>query len=75
MSDHQDGDLIRDCKAAHEENVLNGWLREYVEGKAEEREKVSRAAKEEESNSGKERWREEGRWSRLTANEFVLMAL
>ena len=47
------GDVIREYQAMQEENVLNGWLREDVEGKAEERERVSRAAKEEESKSGK----------------------
>ena len=47
------GNVIREYQAMQEENVLHGWLRENVEGKAEEMENVSRAAKEEESKSGK----------------------
>ena len=32
----EEGDLIREYKAMHEENCLSSWLREDVEGKAEE---------------------------------------
>ena len=46
----------RECRntdeAIHEEHFLSGWLGKHVEGKAEEVEKTSREAKEEESKSG-----------------------
>ena len=38
----EEGDLVREHKAMHEENLLGSWLREDVERKAEEREKVNR---------------------------------
>ena len=38
----EEGDLIRECKAMHEEDFLSSWLREDVEGRAEEMEKVNR---------------------------------
>ena len=49
----EDGDLLREYQAMHEDNFLSRWLREHVEGKAEEREKLNKEAKEEESKSGK----------------------
>ena len=50
----EEGDIARECKAMHEENFLNGWLREDVEGKGERRkDRVEKAREEEESRSGK----------------------
>ena len=49
----EDGDLLREYQAMHEDNFLSRWLREHVEGKEEEREKLNKEAKEEESKSGK----------------------
>ena len=46
-------DLIRAFKAPHEEHFLSSWLCGDVEGKAEEREKVNKEAKEESCKSGK----------------------
>ena len=39
-------------KAMHEENFLRSWLREDVEGKAEDVEKVNKKAKDEECKHG-----------------------
>ena len=49
----EDGDLLREYQEMHEENFLSSWLQEDVEGKEEEREKMNKEAKEEESRSGK----------------------
>ena len=38
---------------SHEESFLSSWLREDVEGKEEERERLNKEAKEEGSRSGK----------------------
>ena len=43
----EDGNFLRECQAMHEENFLSSWLREDVEGKEEEREKMNKEAKEE----------------------------
>ena len=48
----EDGDLLREYKAMHEENFLNSWLREDTEDKAEEMEKMRTRTKEEETKSG-----------------------
>ena len=62
----EDGDLLREYQAMHEEDILSSWLREDVEGK-EERERMNKGATEEESKRGKrERWREKGKGLRLT---------
>ena len=48
------GDLLREYQAMHEENfLLSCWLREDVEGKEEDREKMNKEAEEEESKRGK----------------------
>ena len=52
-SPEEEGDLVREYKAMHEEHFLFTWLREDMEGKAEDMEKASRESKEEELNSGK----------------------
>ena len=49
----EDGDLLREYHALHEGYFLSSWLREDVEGKEEERERLNKEAKEEESKSGK----------------------
>ena len=49
----EDGDLLREYQAVHEENFLSSWLRE--EGKELERERLNKKAKEEECKSEKER--------------------
>ena len=49
----KDGDLLREHPATHEENFLSSWLRADVEGEEEDRERLNKAAKEEESKSGK----------------------
>ena len=49
----EDGDLLREYQALHEENFLSSWLREDVEGKEEERARLNEEAKQEESRSGK----------------------
>ena len=56
----EDGDLPREYQAMHEENFLSRWLREDVEGKGEEREKLNRKPKKRKENVGKERWWEKG---------------
>ena len=45
--------LLREYQAMHEENFLNSWLREDVERKVEERERLNEEAKQEESKHGK----------------------
>ena len=64
----EDGDMIRECQAVHEENFLSSWLREDVEGEDEERERLNEEAKEK-VKVGKERWWEKGQGMRL--KEFV----
>ena len=49
----EDGDLLRENQAMHEDNFLSSWLWEDVEGKDEERGRLNREAKREESKSGK----------------------
>ena len=48
-----EGDLVREYKATHEENVLSRWPREDVEGMEERRKDMDNKAREEESRSGK----------------------
>ena len=67
----EDGDLLREYQAMHEENFLGSWLREVVEGKEEEREKMNKEAREEEKKVGIERWREKGKGLGLAAKESV----
>ena len=49
----EDGDLLRGFQAMHEEHFLSSWLREDVEGKEEEKERLNEEAKQEGSKSGK----------------------
>ena len=49
----------------HEENFLSSWLREDVEGKTAEMEKVNKEAKEEKCNGGKREF--EGEKERVAA--------
>ena len=60
----EEGDLIKNHKAMHEDNFLSGWLREYVEGKVEEEEEMRRRTKVEETKSGRRRLREKWREGR-----------
>ena len=58
----EDGDLLQEFQAMHEENFLSCWLRQDVEGKGEERENMYKEAKEEEKVTvSKEMWREKGK--------------
>ena len=49
----EDGDLLREYQAMHEENFLSSWLGKDVEGKEEERKRLNEEATREESKSGK----------------------
>ena len=49
---NEEGDLLRECKALHEENFLSSWLREDV-ASAEKKKDVDKVAREEENRSGK----------------------
>ena len=46
---NEEGDIVREYKAMHEEHFLSSWLREDVEGRKDREEK----AREEESRNGK----------------------
>ena len=59
----KDGYQLQEYKAIHEDNFLSGWLREDVEGK-EKMERRIDEDKQEESQSGKKRWREEEKGSK-----------
>ena len=50
-SPREDGALLLEHQAMHEDNFLSCWLREDVEGK-EERESLNEEAKQEESKRG-----------------------
>ena len=52
----EDGDLLREHQATHEEYFFRRWLRDNLEGEEEERKRLNEEAKREESKSGKERW-------------------
>lgn len=56
----EEGDVIREYKAIHEENFLDSWLREDVEGKEEGKKKVDKDTKEEVSRK-REREGEKGK--------------
>ena len=49
----EDGDIVREYKAMHEENFLSIWLREDVEDEEERRRKVKKETREEISRTGK----------------------
>ena len=53
----EDGDLLWECQATHEENFLSSWLREGVEGKEMERGEVEQGSQ----RRGKKKWKRE-RW-------------
>ena len=68
----EDGDLLREYRVTHEENVLSNWLREDAEGEQEEREMLNKDAKEEESKSGKRgRGGRRGKELKLSITEAV----
>ena len=48
----EEGDIVRENKAMHEENFLSSWLREDVEGMEERRKNREDKAGEEESRTG-----------------------
>ena len=56
----EDGDLLREYQAMHDENFVSSRLRENVEGKKKNRDNMNNLAKEEERKSGKQRRREKG---------------
>ena len=60
----EDGDLLREYQAMHEENFLSSWLLEDVDGKVEERERLNEEAKQEEVKVGRERKGERSETSR-----------
>ena len=43
---NEEGDLIREYEAMHEENFPGGWLREDIDGEAEEVEEMRTRTKE-----------------------------
>ena len=51
----EDGNQLREKSATHEQNFLSSWLREDVEGKKAEMERLKAEAKQEESKSGEKR--------------------
>ena len=51
----EDGDLLAECHAMHEENFLSSWLREDVAGQEEERE-VEQGTQ----GRGKNKWEKRG---------------
>ena len=55
----EEGDVVREYKAMHEEHFLISWLREDVEGKKERRKKVDKETREE-VNSKRKREGEKG---------------
>ena len=60
----EEGDIVREDKATHEENFLSSWLREDVEGIEERRKNFEEKAREEESRSGTEKGGEKSRRER-----------
>ena len=54
----EDGDQLRKYKAMHEDNFLDSWPRENVQGGKAEMKEWKEEAEQEESKSAKERWRE-----------------
>ena len=55
----EEGDSRREYRAMREETFQSSWLREDVEGTAEERDNVHRDAKEETWKSGKRKFERE----------------
>ena len=51
----EDGDLLREYQAIHEDNFLSSWLREDVEGKEEKKERLNKEAEEEKSQKWEKR--------------------
>ena len=61
-SPREDGDLLREYQAMHEEHGLISWLREDVGGEVEYTERLNKEAKEEKKlKVWMERWREKGK--------------
>ena len=54
----EDGELIREYKTTHEENILPRWLRKDLEMMTEEMEKVGKQATEEDKSGKRELERE-----------------
>ena len=58
----EDGDLLREYQAMHEENFLSNWLREGVECTEEERKRLKEEAQQEKKvKSGKSEVEEKGK--------------
>ena len=51
----EDGDLLREYQAIHEDDFLSSWLREDVEGKEEKKERLNKEAEEEKSQKWERR--------------------
>ena len=66
----EEGDIVREYKAMHEDNLLSTWLREDVDDTEERRKKTDKETREEESRSGKEKRTKERR-KRLWLEEGV----
>ena len=49
----EEGDVVREYKAMHEEHFVSSWLREGVEDKEERRRKVNKETREEMSREEK----------------------
>ena len=49
----EEGDIVREYKAMHEENFISSWLREDVEGMEERRKDIEKKVGGEESRSSK----------------------
>ena len=52
----EEGDVVREYQATHEDNFLSGWLRNDTEGKAEDVEEIRKRTKE------KKEWKEGEKW-------------
>ena len=52
----EDGDLLREYQAMHEENFLSSWLREDMEREEEERKRLN----EEAGRGRKQQWEKRG---------------
>ena len=49
----EEGDIVRECKATHEETFLSSWLEGGCEGIEERRKDIENKSREKESRSGK----------------------
>ena len=65
-----DSNQLREYRAMHEEKFLSSWLREDVEGRKAEMERLSEEAKQEKNKCGKKRGGEGRGKGRDHKNEF-----